>query len=74
MNTSEPWPRCPEAAAFFDTQFRAFAAANPLIEQMAARFLDHAGVRLQNLIDHWTFPVASGLTDVCGELVPVMMV
>src|SRR5213083_846583 len=59
MDTMEAWPRCPEAAAFFDRQPRSFAAANPLIEELAARFLHDAGVKLLNLIDHWTLPEGS---------------
>jgi hypothetical protein len=55
MNYTEPWPRCPEAAAFFADRFRAFAAANPPIEAMTTRF-QRAGVNLQTLVDHWILP------------------
>jgi hypothetical protein len=63
QNRIESWPRCPEAAAFFQDQFRAFAAANPDIEAMAARFLNGAGVNILNLVDHWIFPDTPGLPD-----------
>jgi hypothetical protein len=68
MDTTGPWPRCPEAEAFFDNQLRAFAAANPLIEALMTRFLNGAGVRLHNLIDHWTFPETPGLTEELASL------
>lgn len=55
------WPRCPEAAAFFEQTFHDFAAANPALEAMAVRFLQGAGVRLQNLVDHWVLPRTSAL-------------
>ena len=63
QNRIETWPRCPEAAAFFQNQFHAFAAANPEIEAMAARFLNGAGVSILNLVDHWILPDTSGLPD-----------
>jgi hypothetical protein len=59
MDTTSPWPRCPEAAAFFERQFAEFAAANPVIETMAKRFHAHAGVNLFHLVDHWTLPEGS---------------
>ncbi len=52
----QSWPRCPRAAEFFISLFRAFAAHNPAIARMADRFLDCAGVPLINLIDHWVVP------------------
>lgn len=55
-DTVAAWPRCPEAAAFFERAFREFAAANPPLEAMAARFLEGAGVNILNLVDHWTLP------------------
>ena len=54
--TDGPWPRCPEAAAFCAELFHTFATANPAIEQMAARFRETAGVRLEDLTDHWALP------------------
>ncbi len=65
MNRTETWPRCPEAAAFFDRQFRAFAAANEPVREMASRFSRGAGVDILALIDHWALPDAAGLA---GEL------
>src|SRR5579885_1800309 len=58
----EAWPRCPEAAAFFIRQLRAFAAANPSIEAMATHFIEGAGVNLLNLVDHWALPASAELT------------
>lgn len=63
MNTVEAWPRCPQTAAFFVRQFRDFAAENPLLETLEARFYETAGVNILNLIDHWIFPDTPGLTD-----------
>ncbi|HZO87422.1 MAG TPA: hypothetical protein VFB38_03720 [Chthonomonadaceae bacterium] len=68
MNQTQPWPRCPEAAGFFDRQLRTFAAANPPIEAMAARFHNAAGVLLQNLIDHWILPETPGLPEELAAL------
>jgi len=51
-----PWPRCPEAAAFFQERFNTFAQANPLVGLLAARFADEAGVDLAALVDHWVLP------------------
>lgn len=68
MNTVETWPRCPEAAAFFERQFRQFAAANPLLEEMEKRFHAEAGVHLPHLVDHWIFPALPGLTDELAAL------
>ncbi|HLK55854.1 MAG TPA: hypothetical protein VKU00_04800 [Chthonomonadaceae bacterium] len=57
----ESWPRCPAAAAFFIRQLSAFSAANPPIEAMATRFLNGAGVKLTNLVDHWALPASAEL-------------
>jgi hypothetical protein len=78
MEIPPSWPRCPDAAAFFARQMQTFAVANPLIEQMAARFLREAGVSILNLVDHWRLPASETLinelaacgliqTDVDGE-------
>ena len=56
MTTLDSWPRCPGAAAFFETQLHTFLAANPDIAGMAARFRAEAGVSLLNLVDHWALP------------------
>lgn len=54
--TSGPWPRCPEAAAFFQSTFDHFAATNPSIQQLTHRFATEAGVDLAALVDHWILP------------------
>ena len=51
-----PWPRCPEAAAFFQNCVDSFAEANPLVAQLAARFAEDASVDLAALVDHWVLP------------------
>jgi len=56
MTTLESWPRCPEAAAFFESELHAFLTANPVVADMAARFHSGAGVSLLCLVDHWTLP------------------
>jgi hypothetical protein len=56
MTTLESWPRCPEAAAFFERELQAFLDANPTVADMAARFHSEAGVSLLCLVDHWTLP------------------
>lgn len=56
-----PWPRCPEAAAFFQDLFNSFAEANPQVAQLAARFAEDAGVDLAALVDHWILPPDSTL-------------
>jgi hypothetical protein len=59
----DSWPRCPEAAEFFNSLFRAFAAHNPDIAAMADRLLEQTGVPLPYLIDHWTVPPTYSLTE-----------
>src|SRR5690242_14109505 len=56
MKTIETWPRCPEAAAFFEKRLQLFLAANPLSNEMANRFREQTGVNIVNLIDHWSLP------------------
>lgn len=63
MTTLESWPRCPAAAAFFETQLHTFLAANPFAAAMAARFHSGAGVSLLNLVDHWTLPATGAVRD-----------
>jgi hypothetical protein len=62
-NRLEAWPRCPEAAEYFISLFRAFASHNPAVAEMADRMLDHAGVPMVNLIDHWVVPNTPSLAD-----------
>ena len=52
----ESWPRCPEAAQWFERQFAEFAKKNSRIAEMSSHFYETAGVRLQNLVDHWILP------------------
>src|SRR5690348_14096632 len=59
----ETWPRCPDASEFFIALFRAFAAHNPMISEMANRFTDTAGVDILTLIDHWALPVTFSLRE-----------
>lgn len=61
MTTLESWPRCPAAAAFFETELHALLAANPVVAEMAARFHSGAGVSLLPLVDHWAFPESAAL-------------
>ena len=63
MTTLESWPRCPAAAAFFETQLQAIMAANPNIAAMEGRFRAGAGVSLHNLVDHWTLPETERLRN-----------
>jgi hypothetical protein len=56
MTTLESWPRCPAAAAFFETLLAAFLASDPAVAAMATRFRSEAGVSLLNLVDHWALP------------------
>ena len=69
MDTVETWPRSPEAAAFFERHLEEFAAANPVVGEMAARFRDSAGVNLTALVNHWLLPDTPELTaelTACG--------
>ena len=68
MKTLESWPRCPAAAAFFETQLHTFLAANPDIAAMETRFRSGAGVSLLNLVDHWTLPTSSELRSELAAL------
>jgi hypothetical protein len=60
---TETWPRCPEASEFFISLFRAFAAHNPMINEMAQRMRTAAGVDILALIDYWALPPAYSLRD-----------
>lgn len=63
-----PWPRCPEAAAFFRTLLDDFAAANPPVAALRGR-LAAVGVDLGCLVDHWIVPegsVSAGLLESLG--------
>jgi hypothetical protein len=73
MNSPKTWPRCPEATEYFHELYARFAACNPLIAELEARFRQVAGVDIRNLIDHWTLPAtpdaaaslpALGLTEI----------
>ncbi len=55
------WPRCPEAAQFFNSLSLAFTSNNQAIAEMADRFLSLSGVTLSNLVDHWSLPGTSAL-------------
>ncbi len=59
----ENWPRCPEAAKWFEEQFSTFVVANPPVGELATKFYEVAGVRLQNLVDHWVLPQSQSLTE-----------
>jgi hypothetical protein len=63
MNPPSAWPRCPEAASYFHDLFETFAAHNPLIAELAERFLAGAGVDILNLVDHWTLPETPGAME-----------
>lgn len=56
MDISGPWPRCPEAATFFENLLQDFTAANPTVARLAQRLYEHAGVQLLHLVDHWELP------------------
>jgi hypothetical protein len=59
--SSEPWPRCPEAAAYFSSLLSDFCASNPSIAALAARLEAEGGVDLHSLVDHWILPFSDGL-------------
>lgn len=61
MPTLESWPRCPAAAAFFETELHGFLAANSTAAAMAAHFHSGAGVSLLSLVDHWALPETAAL-------------
>ncbi len=53
---NSPWPRCAYADRIFTELFTKFLASAPLISELNERFLSTAGVRLQDIIDHWILP------------------
>jgi len=65
--TVETWPRCPEAALFFEEQFAAFANANAVISDLATQLHDHAGVDIRTLVDHWIFPREPEILTLLGD-------
>jgi len=62
-NRLEAWPRCPDAAEYFTSLFRAFASHNPDVAQLADRLVEQAGVSMLTLVDHWVVPNTPSLTD-----------
>ncbi|MGC4044904.1 MAG: hypothetical protein QM758_14010 [Armatimonas sp.] len=58
---SEPWPRCPEAAAYFSELLKDFCAKNPPLAVLAERLESEGGVDLHALVDHWVLPSSDGL-------------
>ncbi len=58
MAQMEQWERCPEAANWFEERLQEFAARNPIIEALGAKFLTK-GVALGALVDHWILPEGS---------------
>jgi len=66
-NALETWPRCPEAALFFEEQFAAFANANAIIADLATQLHDHAGVDIRTLVDHWIFPREPEILTLLGD-------
>ncbi len=56
----ESWARCPEASKWFEDQFAQFAEKNSVLQTLARRFEDRAGVRLVSLVDHWILPPSEG--------------
>ena len=67
MDAEPPWPRCPEAAAFFDALLEQFADANPPLAALRGR-LAAVGVDLGVLVDHWIVPDGSLSTDILADL------
>jgi hypothetical protein len=67
MKEMEAWPRCPEAAAWFEQQLKDFAAQNPLVDELRAKFLTK-GVALASLVDHWILPEGSVPLDVLTDM------
>ena len=59
----EPWPRCPEAAAYFSQLLTEFCIKNPPVAALARRLEDEGGVDLHSLVDHWTLPPSEGLEE-----------
>ena len=66
-STVETWPRCPEAAHFFEDQFAAFTNANAIIADLATTLHDHAGVDIRTLVDHWIFPREPEVLTTLGD-------
>ncbi|MFM7321746.1 MAG: hypothetical protein ACKO5K_09515 [Armatimonadota bacterium] len=67
MEPSTPWPRCPEADAFFRSLLDQFVAANPALEAMRGR-LAAVGVDIAVLVDHWVIPEGSVPTPLLADL------
>lgn len=57
----EPWPRCPEAAAYFSALLSEFREKNPPVAALARRLEEEGGVDLHSLVDHWILPPSDGL-------------
>lgn len=67
MENTPPWPRCPEAAAFFRTLLDRFVEANPPLEAIRSR-LAAVGVDIAVLVDHWVVPENSVSTHLLKQL------
>ena len=61
--SSEPWPRCPDAAAYFAALLSEFCAKNPPVAALAERLEQGGGVDLHSLVDHWILPPSEGLEE-----------
>jgi hypothetical protein len=59
----QAWPRCPEAAEYFVSLYRAFLSHNPQTAALADRLIDKSGVPLINLVDHWVVPRTYSLEE-----------
>ncbi len=54
--TQSPWPRCPEAAEYFENRLKQFVCKVPELGLIEQNLYNTTGVLLLNLVDHWILP------------------
>ena len=68
MQVDERWPRCPDAAEWFNTRMHDLRRLSPTLDQFGNRLLEHSGVELTALVDHWKLPLAEFPASLGGQL------
>lgn len=63
MESTTVWPRCAEASDLFTTLLDRFAAGSGAIGDIRKRLLQHAGIRMEHVVDHWELPPDPALEE-----------
>lgn len=66
--TEMPWPRCPEAAEYFESKLKQYVTKVPELGLIERKIYNQAGVLLLNLVDHWVLPQSTENERALGQL------